>query len=279
MLIYSLQSSQDLLQRSSYLNTADAEMGLLSAQAARIESVSSTAQKIGLFRRRERSFGSQLSCYYLLQTLRSYSKVMLSDTLPPFIHENCGGFGSRGLVPGWIPPPSPLLPAPLAICKSIMCMYFSKTSESTSFLWRTIEMELNRLDTAVCVFQAVLQLTQVRRQQLLISPNYITYYCPLTSWTNHQFHAFNEWTLMSTLQALTIYILLATLEEDNLSPSIDARMLNVMMVISLHSSWRTTANTNSGCRCKNRRAKLYVRHCTIWRVAGMGPPRIKRSVC
>jgi hypothetical protein len=30
-----------------------------------------------------------------------------------------------------------------------MCMYFSKTSESTSFVWRTIEMELNRLDMEV----------------------------------------------------------------------------------------------------------------------------------
>ena len=35
---------------------------------------------------------------------------------------------------------------------------------------------------------------------------------------------------MSALQALTIYILVATLEEDNLSPSIDAKMLHVMMV-------------------------------------------------
>jgi hypothetical protein len=35
---------------------------------------------------------------------------------------------------------------------------------------------------------------------------------------------------MSALQALTIYILVATIEEDNLSPSIDARILHVMMV-------------------------------------------------
>jgi hypothetical protein len=41
---------------------------------------------------------------------------------------------------------------------------------------------------------------------------------------------------MAALQAVTIYILLATLEEDNLSPSIDARMLHVMMVSLLHSS-------------------------------------------
>jgi len=47
-----------------------------------------------------------------------------------------------------------------------------------------------------------------------------------------EFHAFDQWTLMSALQALTIYILLATLEEDNLSPSIDARMLHVMMAVA-----------------------------------------------
>jgi hypothetical protein len=45
-----------------------------------------------------------------------------------------------------------------------------------------------------------------------------------------QFQTFDEWTLMSALQALTIYILVATIEEDNLSPSIDARILHVMMV-------------------------------------------------
>jgi hypothetical protein len=39
---------------------------------------------------------------------------------------------------------------------------------------------------------------------------------------------------MSSLQALTIYILLATLEEDNLSPAIDAKLLQVMMVSSSH---------------------------------------------
>ncbi len=151
MHISSFQFSQESLCRSSYLNTADTEMSLLSARAARIESISSTAKKNGLFRRRERSFGSQLSCYYLLQTLRSYPKMMLSGAFAPFIHENCGVFSSRDLVTGSMESPNPLLPEPLAICKSIMCMYFSKTSESTSFIWRTIETELNRLHVDVSV--------------------------------------------------------------------------------------------------------------------------------
>jgi hypothetical protein len=124
-------------------------MSLLSARASRIEPISPIAAKIGLFRRRKRSFGSQLSAYYLVQTLRSYPKMMLSKTLPPFIHENSGRFGNCGFVEGSMDSPSPLLLEPLAICKSIMGMYFSKTSESTSFVWRTIEMELNRLDMEV----------------------------------------------------------------------------------------------------------------------------------
>jgi hypothetical protein len=149
MHISSIQPSHELFQRSPYMDTTDAEMSLLSAQAARIEPISSTAPKLGLFRRRNRSFGSQLSAYYLLQTLRSYPKIMLSKTLPPFIHGNGGIFSNRGLVVGSIDSSTPLLLEPLAICKSIMGMYFSKTSESTSFVWRTIEMELNRLDMEV----------------------------------------------------------------------------------------------------------------------------------
>ena len=47
---------------------------------------------------------------------------------------------------------------------------------------------------------------------------------------------------MSALQALTIYILLAALEEDNLSPSIDAKMLYVMMVI-VPPSWISSPMT------------------------------------
>ena len=49
---------------------------------------------------------------------------------------------------------------------------------------------------------------------------------------------------MSSLQALTIYILLATLEEDNLSPAIDAKLLQVMMVRSSHFFFLTTPNTD-----------------------------------
>jgi len=149
MHISSTQPSQVLRQGSSYLDATDAEMSLLSARAALIEPISSTAPKIGLFRRKKRSFGSQLSAYYLVQTLRSYPKMMLFKTLPPFIHKNSGRFGDRGCVAGSMDSPSPLLLEPLAICRSIMAMYFSKTSESTCFIWRTLEMELNRLDMEV----------------------------------------------------------------------------------------------------------------------------------
>ncbi len=179
--ISSLQYSQELFQRSAYLDTADTEMSLLSARDARIESRSFTAQKIGLFRRRERSFGSQLSCYYLIQTLRSYPKMMLSGTLPPFIHEKCGILGSRDLFNGSMESPDTLLQEPLAICKSIVCMYFSKTSGSTSFVWRTIEMELNRLSMEVSVCALLLNSPTSNCQLVKGSSRLLSILTPLTN--------------------------------------------------------------------------------------------------
>lgn len=128
-------------------------MSLLSAQAARIRSISTTEQKRGLFRRRDLSFGSQLSGYYLLQTLRSYPKMLVSENgiLPSFIHEHCGETNNEDVAVGQLGgshSPVPLQ-EPLAICKSIMHMHFARTPESASFVWRTIEMELNRLAAEV----------------------------------------------------------------------------------------------------------------------------------
>lgn len=148
----SLRSCQGLLQYSSYLNTAGADVSLLSAQAAQIELNSAAAKKHGLFRRRQRSFGSQLSCYYLLQTLRSYPRMISLGALPPFIHPNCGSFGSRNLVASSMEATDSPLQEPLANCKSILYLYFSKAVASTSFVWRTIDMELTRIGTEVSLF-------------------------------------------------------------------------------------------------------------------------------
>lgn len=79
---------------------------------------------------------------------------MLSDALPPFIHEKCGGFDDTHSLFGSFETQL-LLKEPLAICKNVMHMYFSKTKESTSFVWRTIEMELIRLAMEVS-FSALL---------------------------------------------------------------------------------------------------------------------------
>jgi hypothetical protein len=55
-----------------------------------------------------------------------------------------------------------------------MGMYFSKTSESTSFVWRTIEMELNRLDMEVrwyfsrCCLRHLRLLTQLNTPPLYL---------------------------------------------------------------------------------------------------------------
>jgi hypothetical protein len=134
----------------SHLATVDTKSRLLSAG---IESTSSATHGKGLFRRRQRFIGSQLSCHYLLQTLQSYPKMMLSDTLPPFIHEKCGGFDNMHSLFGSIETQLPLK-EPLAVCKNVMHMYFSKTKESTSFVWRTIETELIRLSIEVSFFCA-----------------------------------------------------------------------------------------------------------------------------
>ena len=69
---------------------------------------------------------------------------MLSDTLPPFIHHIWRDVDNTGFLRTEFP-----LTEPLAICKSIMHMYSSKTKESSAFVWRTIEMELTRLDKEV----------------------------------------------------------------------------------------------------------------------------------
>jgi hypothetical protein len=138
----------------SHLATVDTKSRLLSAG---VESISPATHGKALFRRRQRFIGSQLSCHYLLQTLQSYPKMMLSDTLPPFIHEKCGGFDNRHSLFGSIETQLPLK-EPLAVCKNVMHMYFSKTKESTSFVWRTIETELIRLSIEVS-FSALLSTT------------------------------------------------------------------------------------------------------------------------
>ncbi len=55
--------------------------------------------------------------------------------------------------------------------------------------------------------------------------------------TKDQHHSFDDWAVIAALQALTIYILLAIFEEDELSPNIDARLLHAMAV-STPLPWR-----------------------------------------
>ncbi len=42
-----------------------------------------------------------------------------------------------------------LLPEPLAICRSIMQMYAAQTPGNLTFIWRTIQMEVLRMDQEV----------------------------------------------------------------------------------------------------------------------------------
>jgi hypothetical protein len=83
--------SPEVFLDSSYVAAVDAESSLPSAG---IEPIPSASHEKCLFKRRQRYNGWQLSCYYLLQTLRSYPEMMLYDALPPFIHEQCTAFDS-----------------------------------------------------------------------------------------------------------------------------------------------------------------------------------------
>jgi len=135
----------DLPQGYSHVEPIDTPQSLLSAP---IELISATPHGKTVFRRRHRSFGSQLSSYYLLQTFQSYPKMMLLDTVPPFIHhqfavshQNHSHFTFMNMQPGFN--------EPLTMCKNIMHMYFSKTKESTPFVLRAIEIEVIRLESEV----------------------------------------------------------------------------------------------------------------------------------
>jgi hypothetical protein len=62
-----------------------------------------------------------------------------------------------------------------------VCMYFSKTSGSTSFVWRTIEMELNRLSMEVSVCALLLNSPTSNCQLVKGSSRLLSILTPLTN--------------------------------------------------------------------------------------------------
>lgn len=81
----------------------------------------------------------------MLGQIESYPKMMIHGlALPPFIHSRCSlGDGldqtcsSKRM--------HQCLPRTLSICASLVLLFYSKTPESSSFVWATIYAEQNRL--------------------------------------------------------------------------------------------------------------------------------------
>ncbi|RDW63289.1 hypothetical protein BP6252_10834 [Coleophoma cylindrospora] len=100
------------------------------------------------------SNGSQIGRTFLLQSIKSYTTLFATSTLPLFIHSIS------------LPTQGPSLPssAPLEICKSIISLYTAKTVATSPFIWRAITMEKDRFMkemedadewTTLSMFQAI----------------------------------------------------------------------------------------------------------------------------
>jgi hypothetical protein len=128
------------------------------------------------------SSGSQIGRTFLLQSIQSYTTLLATSSLPPFIHAVS------------LPPQGPSLPssAPLEICKSIISLYASKTAATSPFIWRAITMEKDRF--------------------------------------MKEFEDADEWTTLSILQAITLYILLRIFDQDSFSVDFDHELVRAMMV-------------------------------------------------
>jgi hypothetical protein len=97
---------------------------------------------------RERSFQQgSLTAKMILSQLFDYTRrIAEGRNLPPFIHPPC--FLSQN---DECPPEAPhsCLPQPLAICRNLTQMFYSRTSESTSFIWRQIFSHLREMRAEV----------------------------------------------------------------------------------------------------------------------------------
>jgi hypothetical protein len=87
---------------------------------------------------------------YITSTLLSYTRMMMSDDdrLPPFIHPNlCSPEDIKNRSSNSL---GVAAPEPLAVCSSIMRMYAAKSSSNSAFIWRTIQLEQQKIELEVC---------------------------------------------------------------------------------------------------------------------------------
>lgn len=137
------------------------------------------------------STGSQIGRTFILQNMKSYATALATKNLPPFIH----GTSLPSPDPSSCQTPTCAIPPPLPtleICKSIVSLYTTKTPATSSFVWRTITLEKDRF---------------------------------MNEYMNG-----DEWTVLSMLQAVTLYILLRIFDEDSFSAEFDRELATAMMV-------------------------------------------------
>ncbi|KAL7920670.1 hypothetical protein ACQKWADRAFT_297589 [Trichoderma austrokoningii] len=93
---------------------------------------------------RERSFQQgSLTAKMILNQLFDYTRrIAEGRNLPPFIHPPCF-LSQNDECPAEAP--HSCLPQPLAICRNLTQMFYSRTSESTSFIWRQIFSHLHEM--------------------------------------------------------------------------------------------------------------------------------------
>jgi hypothetical protein len=137
------------------------------------------------------STGSQIGRAFLLQNFKLYATALTTKNPPPFIH----GTSLPSPDPSSGQTPTCIIPPPLPtleICKSVISLYTTKTPATSSFVWRTITMEKDRF---------------------------------LNEYLN-----VNEWTVLSMLQAVTLYLLLRIFDEDSFSAEFDSELIRAMTV-------------------------------------------------
>lgn len=135
--------------------------------------------------------GSQIGRAFILQNLKSYATALATKYMPPFIH------GTSLPFPDPSPDQTPTCTTPpplptLEICKSIVSLYTTKTPATSSFVWRTITMEKDRF--------------------------------------MNEYVDGDEWTVLSMLQAVMVYILLRIFDEDSFSAEFDRELTRAMTV-------------------------------------------------
>lgn len=137
------------------------------------------------------SNGSQIGRTFLLQNLKSYSTALARKNLPPFIHRTSLPFSEPSTHQTPTCAPPPPLPT-LEICRSIIALYTTKTPATSSFVWRTITMEKDRF--------------------------------------MNEYIDGDEWSVLSMLESITLFILLRIFDEDSFSVGFDRQLVRAMTV-------------------------------------------------